>query len=267
MIHSFNTELASLVGIEGAILYNHLCFWVEKNEANNKNFIEGYYWTYNSYEAWEELFPYMSSYTIKTALKRLKELDLIDYKRGLNQDNKWDKTNFYRIVNKAFIDGSKNEPSKESKSTHHNSTDNNTDNNNSDSRKKSGVKSKYDIFIEDLKSKASRPSKVTKTEKGKKLFKEIKDLDNFSESYLKYQLEKGEFAVRVTAFMEDYIASEKNAERSNPSDLIELRQKFRDYWDDRYFVSDDGVFTNDRNKVKLSETEERRFFDELLRRS
>ena len=38
--------------------------------------------------------------TIKRALKNLKESGYIDYQSGLNQKNKWDKTNYYRIVEK-----------------------------------------------------------------------------------------------------------------------------------------------------------------------
>ena len=40
MEHSFNVELASIYGIEEAILIQNLFFWINKNVANNKNFNE-----------------------------------------------------------------------------------------------------------------------------------------------------------------------------------------------------------------------------------
>lgn len=63
---------------------------------------------------------------------------------------------------------------------------------------------KYESFIMELKSKASIPSKVTSTKDGKKLFDNIKDKDKLIGDYLRHQLEKKDFAQRITAFMEDY---------------------------------------------------------------
>ena len=101
MEHSFDIELAKEVGIEGAIIYKNIEFWIAKNKANGHNFIDGHYWTYNSWSAWQELFPYMKKNTINTALKKLKEAGYITWKNGLNKENKWDKTNYYRLV-KAY---------------------------------------------------------------------------------------------------------------------------------------------------------------------
>ena len=51
MVHHFNIEIAEKLGIEEAILYQNIEFWTEKNKANNQEMINGYTWTYNSYEA------------------------------------------------------------------------------------------------------------------------------------------------------------------------------------------------------------------------
>ena len=60
MQHSFDVEIAKEYGVLEAILLNNLWFWVEKNRANNVNYYDGYYWTFNSTKAFNELFPYAS---------------------------------------------------------------------------------------------------------------------------------------------------------------------------------------------------------------
>jgi len=71
-------------------------------------------------------------------------------------------------------------------------------------KKKETNKSKYDLFLEELKSKVKLKSKVTSTNDGRELFKSINDKDKLINEYIKHQDEKGEFAKRITAFMLDY---------------------------------------------------------------
>ena len=73
MNHSFNVELAIKYGIEEAILIENFAFWIKKNAANNKNYINGEYWTYNSAKALEELFPYMNLKKVQRTLLRLEQ--------------------------------------------------------------------------------------------------------------------------------------------------------------------------------------------------
>jgi len=124
MTHIFDTEMAKEVGIEAAIIYQNICFWVDKNRANNQNFINGYFWTYNTYNAWQELFPYMKLNTIKRAIKVLKEAGFIVVEKGLNESNKWDKTNYYRHTNKVITDSKEKSPSEQYENNYVYSTDN-----------------------------------------------------------------------------------------------------------------------------------------------
>jgi len=124
MTHTFDTEMAKEVGIEAAIIYQNICFWVDKNKANKQNFINGYFWTYNTYKAWQELFPYMKLNTIKRAIKVLKEAGFIVVEKGLNESNKWDKTNYYRYTNKTITDSKEKSQSEQ----HENNDEYNTDN-------------------------------------------------------------------------------------------------------------------------------------------
>lgn len=100
MEHHFIVEVAKEYGVNAAIILNHLYFWVKQSQANNKNYYEGAYWTYNSVRAFEELFPYMSSRQISTTLKKLETEGLI--KSGNFNKSAYDRTLWYSITEKGF---------------------------------------------------------------------------------------------------------------------------------------------------------------------
>jgi len=106
MMHNFNVDVAKEVGIEKAIILNNFYFWIVKNIANNKNIHNDKCWTYNSYEALVELFPYLSYDQIKKHILKLEKDDILVSNKDLNA-NKWDKTKWYsfgknEIVKKFF---------------------------------------------------------------------------------------------------------------------------------------------------------------------
>ena len=76
-LHSFDPEVAKKAGVNAAVIYQNIAFWVEKNRANNKHLHEGRYWTYNSMRAFEELFPYLTQKQIRTAIDKLIDCGLI----------------------------------------------------------------------------------------------------------------------------------------------------------------------------------------------
>lgn len=76
-LHSFDPAIAEKVGVNAAVIYQNIAFWVEKNRANNKHLHEGRYWTYNSMRAFEELFPYFTQKQIRTAIDKLIDCNLI----------------------------------------------------------------------------------------------------------------------------------------------------------------------------------------------
>ena len=75
--HSFDTEIAMLYGVNAALLLQNIAFWIEKNRANGENFRDGRYWTYMSYSAFGEIFPYLGQKQIRGALNKLKDEGLI----------------------------------------------------------------------------------------------------------------------------------------------------------------------------------------------
>lgn len=100
MEHSFDIEIAKEYGIEEAIILKNICFWVQKNAANEKHFHEGKYWTYNSKKAFSELFPYMTESKIKYALDNLKKSGLIE--TGNYNESSYDRTLWYTLTEKAY---------------------------------------------------------------------------------------------------------------------------------------------------------------------
>lgn len=96
MEHSFNVEIAKEYGLEEAILFQHIAYWIEKNKANEKNFFDGKYWTYYSAKAFERMFPYMTQRTIARKLKKLIEQGLIV--TGNYNKQKYDRTLWYSIT-------------------------------------------------------------------------------------------------------------------------------------------------------------------------
>ena len=96
MEHSFDIEIAKKYGIECAIVYKHILFWIIKNKAHNKNFREGSYWTYFSINSLQSIFPYFSVKQLRTILEKMKEQGII--KVGNYNSQKYDRTLWYAFV-------------------------------------------------------------------------------------------------------------------------------------------------------------------------
>ncbi len=77
MIHSFDTDIAGLVGVNAAIIYESIRWWCLKHKVDGTNYYDGNWWVFNSLEAWDELFPYLTARNIRTALDKLVNAGLI----------------------------------------------------------------------------------------------------------------------------------------------------------------------------------------------
>lgn len=71
MHHQFDTEIAKKYGINAAVLYTNFQYWVAKNKTNGHNYRDGRSWTYNSMRALVDLFPYLTDWDVRKALKTL----------------------------------------------------------------------------------------------------------------------------------------------------------------------------------------------------
>ena len=100
MYHYFNTEIAKMYGLEESILLENIYFWTIKNKANNQNYHNGKYWTYNSIRAFKILFDYMSESKIYRALKKLEEAGLIEI--GDFNADRYKRPSWYTVTEKAI---------------------------------------------------------------------------------------------------------------------------------------------------------------------
>ena len=99
-IHFFDTEVAKEYGMDCAVLFQNIGYWVEHNRDNEQNYFDGYYWTYNSTKAFESFFPYMSYQKIGRALTKLEEVGLI--KSGIYNRSPFDRTKWYTLTETGY---------------------------------------------------------------------------------------------------------------------------------------------------------------------
>jgi hypothetical protein len=99
--HHFKVKDAKRYGITEAIVLYNLRFWIAKNKASGKHFFKGRTWTYNSYKAFSDLFPYLSESQIKRALRNLRKQGAV-LKDNFNK-KRYDRTNWYTVADESEL--------------------------------------------------------------------------------------------------------------------------------------------------------------------
>lgn len=94
-MHSFDPKIAEMVGLAPAVIYQNIVWWIAKNEANEQNKYDGYFWTYNSVKAFSILFPYLTEKQVRTSLDKLVEVGLIV--AGNYNTSAYDRTKWFRL--------------------------------------------------------------------------------------------------------------------------------------------------------------------------
>lgn len=93
---SIKKEIENEIGLNGAVILQKLHFWLEKNKKEQRNYIDGKFWTYNSIRAWQEdYFYYLSFSTVKRAFAKLEKAEYI-ISANFNKDTR-DRTKWYTI--------------------------------------------------------------------------------------------------------------------------------------------------------------------------
>lgn len=91
-----NPRLAKeLNSSDAAIIVQQIHYWCNINKAAGRNFHDGRYWTYNSYEKWHEYFPWISVRTLKTLFTTLEKKGYII--SGNYNQMKMDRTKWYTL--------------------------------------------------------------------------------------------------------------------------------------------------------------------------
>lgn len=156
-----------------------------------------------SLSQFEKLVTFKKPKIIQT-LKELIEMDLISKKKQI-LDNNSNSFNMYKISDMVVTENNKGSNSQLLGVVTEDYT-----------QKKANTKetkqNTYDIFLSFLESKVIYKSKVTKTKDGLKYFNQIDNKKQLAIDYIKYQIEKKEYAVRITDYMKDYNSVYKQQE-------------------------------------------------------
>ena len=101
-IRVFNFYVCDAInhGVEKAVLIYNLAYWILHNQANNKNYINGKNWTYNSSKALALIFPFWNERKIYRMLKQLEHANIIEIAE-FNQ-NPYLHTKWYTIVEESI---------------------------------------------------------------------------------------------------------------------------------------------------------------------
>ena len=118
-LHMFDSQIAQESGVNAAIIFQNLAYWIEHNRANETNFYDGRYWTYNSVRAFTELFPYLTDKQSRGALKKLEEGGMILV--GNYNKSAYDRTRWYALAEKGlsiYTKGQMNFADRENENAH-----------------------------------------------------------------------------------------------------------------------------------------------------
>lgn len=99
MKHHFEVKVATEVGVNAAIVYENIAYWVKHNEKQGKNLKEGVHWMYATQKELAEQFEYLSIKQVRTALEKLEEHGFI--RTGSFNRHGYDRTTWYTITDKA----------------------------------------------------------------------------------------------------------------------------------------------------------------------
>lgn len=68
--------LAQKIGLNEAIILQQIHYWL--NPKHNKNIFEDRHWVWNTYEQWQQQFPFWGEKTIRRAISNLEDAGLLD---------------------------------------------------------------------------------------------------------------------------------------------------------------------------------------------
>ena len=100
--HSFSVDsgVATHCGVNAALIYNHICFWIKVNSAKPECWINGKVWMYQTHKQISDHFEFLSEDQICRALKVLFEQGLL-IKDNFNK-NPFDRTSWFSLPDTVF---------------------------------------------------------------------------------------------------------------------------------------------------------------------
>ena len=101
IMHYFYVEIATLLGVDAALMLNHLIYWIATNSMKGNNYIDGRYWTYSTIEDFRKHFPYWTTAQIRRVLKSLADQGAI--LKGNYNKCKYDRTSWYALNDEKYL--------------------------------------------------------------------------------------------------------------------------------------------------------------------
>ena len=87
--------LAAKVGLNEAIILQQIHYWTTAKAKANTDYHDGRHWAYNTYEDWQEQFPFWSVSTIRRAITNLEKGGYLI--TGNYNKAKFDATKWYAV--------------------------------------------------------------------------------------------------------------------------------------------------------------------------
>ena len=246
MNHSFDKDIAVAYGLPEAIILNHMQFWIEQNEANNINFYDGSYWTYNTTRAYAEIFPYLSQRQIQCALKHLRDEGIL--KTGNYNEVAYDRTLWYAFTEKGIsimqkckmeVTGMSNGFDAQVQPIPDNNTDNNSINNSDNNSIASETNAKQKNDLKQIESDFEEVWKAYPKKQGKEAAKK---------AYIKAR-KAGTSNCEIVAGLTQYIAfirANNTSERYIKHGSTWFNQKC---WQDDYSINQSSANNSTNNTV------------------
>jgi hypothetical protein len=100
MINHFNSNIAVAYGINTAIFVQQLSQWTFINLVNKRNLHDGLCWSFNTLEAYEDIFPYWSKRQLETLISNAVRDGLVV--KGNYNKHKYDRTCWYALTHKGL---------------------------------------------------------------------------------------------------------------------------------------------------------------------
>lgn len=100
MINHFNSNIAVAYSINTAIFVQQLSQWTFINLANKRHIHDGLCWSFNTLEAYEEIFPYWSKRQLETLISNAVKDGLVV--KGNYNKHKYDRTCWYALTHKGL---------------------------------------------------------------------------------------------------------------------------------------------------------------------
>ena len=88
-------RLATLIGLNESIVLQQVHYWLKGKEQRQQDYIDGRYWVYNTYEQWQEQFPFWSIRTLKRIFTSLENSGFL--LSANHNKTGFDKTKWYSI--------------------------------------------------------------------------------------------------------------------------------------------------------------------------